>query len=145
MKFLIDENLPGALCKHLETLTGGQHVFIRVGKSEVFTSGLLDVELFHRAKAEGVQAVITGDTNQLLGLDRQHERAACRDNGLHWVGIPQQPRATGRQRPTGQISQVLLGFNDIIRRIAQAETPQAFLLEVGPRGLPYAKGYPQDL
>lgn len=47
-----------------------------------------DSDLFRAAAADHVDMVITSDIRQVEGPDRRNERKACREAGLHWVGIP---------------------------------------------------------
>lgn len=90
MKFLMDENFPGNTIDPLQRLAKSRHVFLKPGRD--YPTGISDVELFDTAASLGSEAVITADLLQIHGLDRKHERAACRSVGLHWIGVPRNPR-----------------------------------------------------
>ncbi len=144
MIFLFDENFPANAWRPVSGLFK-KHEFHVVGKSQGFDRGLPDIELFSRARDRKIDAIVTGDVKQLLGLDRINERTACRVANLHWIGIPAQPRARGRLRVHGQIGQLITSLAQIVPMLEEAENPQAFLLRRGPADTPLEDGYPQDL
>ena len=144
MIFLIDENFPGGAFTPFTTLFR-KHQFLSVGRAQGFDRGMSDVALFAEAEKRRVDAIITGDVKQLLGLDRINERNACRNAGLHWIGVPAQAHAKGRLRMHGQVGQLVMSLEYVARLMDEADNPQAFLLRKGPSKAPLESGYPQDL
>lgn len=143
MKFLIDENYPRPAAMAVQRLIGARHEIICVGES--VPKGTQDTELFRLASIDGVNAIITSDIRQVEGLDRINERVACRNAGLHWIGVPRHPRACGRQIAQLQAAQLLMALGGVLPKLTQADVPQAYLLKAGSLSLQLADGYPQDL
>lgn len=142
MKILLDENLPSAMCRHLQRMFQ-KHKFMSSGVE--IGRGIADVELFKRARELGIDIFMTSDIKQ---LDRLEERAACRAAGMHWVGIPKTRKtkyAKGRAAKRAEIGMMLANFTYVEQRIKESKKPQAFLLEYSPDKLCCQKGYPQDI
>ena len=62
-----------------------------------YKAGIDDLSLFTEAKRQGIDVLITGDIRQITGQDRLNERKACRQAGLHWLGVPQVLKARGKE------------------------------------------------
>ena len=143
MKFLMDENFPGNTIDPLQRLAKSRHVFLKPGRD--YPTGISDVELFDTAASLGAEAVIIADLLQIHGLDRKHERAACRSVGLHWIGVPRNPQARGRRIAHLQLAQLISALEPIAAQISEATEPKAFLLTSGSMNAPFQNGYPQAL
>lgn len=143
MKFLMDENFPGNTIDPLQRLAKSRHAFLKPGRD--YPTGISDVELFDTAAVLGAEAVITADLLQIHGLDRKHERAACRSAGVHWIGVPRNPQARGRRIAHLQLAQLIAALEPIAAQIGEATEPKAFLLTSGSMNTPFQNGYPQAL
>lgn len=143
MRFLIDENYPRPAAEAVRRLIGARHEIICVGES--IPKGTTDVELFGIASRDRISAIITSDIRQIEGLDRRNERIACRNAGLHWIGVPRHPRARGKQIAQLQAVQLLMALGGVLPELMQAGVPQAYLLKAGSLSLQLADGYPQEL
>ena len=143
MRFLFDENFPGNTIGPLQLLTKSRHVFLKPGRD--YPTGISDVELFDTAASLGAEAVITADLLQIQGLDRKHERAACRSAGLHWIGVPRHPQARGRRIAHLQLAQLVAALEPMAAQISEATDPRAFLLTSGSLNAHFQDGYPQAL
>lgn len=143
MRFLIDENFPGNTIDPLQRLAKSRHHFLKPGRD--YPTGISDVELFGTAASLGAEAVITADLLQIQGLDRKHERAACRSAGLHWIGVPRHPQARGRRIAHLQLAQLVSALEPMAAQIIEATEPRAFLLTSGSMNAPFQEGFPQAL
>lgn len=122
-------------------VTFQEHDFLRSGID--LPKGLLDVPLFGQVADLGCEVFITGDIRQ-LDLDRVDERDACRDAGLHWVGVPKVP-AKGKRAMTADAAVIIGALLHIIDDIATSNVPRCYLLEKGPLDLAGAVNYATDL
>lgn len=143
MRFLIDENFPGNTIDPLQRLAKSRHTFLKPGRD--YPTGISDVELFSIAASLDTKAVITADLLQIQGVDRKHERAACRSAGLHWIGVPRHPQARGRRIAHLQLAQPVAALEPMAAQISEAMEPKAFLLTSGSMNAPFQEGYPQAL
>ena len=100
----------------------------------ILTTVLLDTTAQH-----------TADLLQIQGLDRKHERAACRSAGLHWIGVPRHPQARGRRIAHLQLAQLVAALEPMAAQISEATEPRAFLLTSGSLNAHFQDGYPQAL
>ncbi|MGW4370696.1 PIN-like domain-containing protein [Nocardia takedensis] len=128
MKFFLDENLDQTLPKHLESIFTSKkreqpHEF--VGVKELGTKSILDIPLFPLVAQAGVHVFVTGDISQ---MKRPHERQACRDAGLHWLGIHPETKARGYHVLAGPAATLIHGLPFVLDRLALATEPQMFLL-----------------
>lgn len=143
MHFLLDANFPANAVSYLRSMYH-QHTFDRV-IDDNYDSHMDDVPLFSVAQAKGVDVFITGDIAQIQGADRKDERKACRQAGLHWLGVPQIIKAKGADKKWGQINSLLANLRYAIRKFQSATEPQAILLKPGIHHLQSEPGFPQDL
>lgn len=143
MIFLVDENFPANGLASVERLVKSRHQFLRAGPD--YQKGISDLELFNVASKLGAEAIVTADLRQIQGQDRIHERDACRKAGLHWIGVPRNPRVSGRRTAHGQAAQFILALEPLVQEMASAPCPQAFLLRPGSERVPYVQGFPQAL
>lgn len=107
--------------------------------------GLGDVALFEEAKKLEIDVFITSDIKQIESSDRSHERKACRDAGIHWIGVPKINGSKGRAKPRGEVASLLGSLTYIEKYLKQQCAPQAILLTPGVNGLACKATYPQDL
>lgn len=107
------------------------HEFLRSGID--IPKGRKDVPLFAEVADLGCDVFVCCDIRQ-LGADRLHERLACRDSGLHWIGIPKVV-AKGRRAMTADASMFIGALLHIVDDLAVAEKPQCYVLNKGPRNL----------
>ncbi|NED96430.1 hypothetical protein G1H11_14060 [Phytoactinopolyspora alkaliphila] len=84
-RFFIDENLSPELENPLDRVFR-QHKFTSARRAALL--GTDDQDLFRELSARRYGAIITEDREQ---LEAQYERAALRDAGLHWLGVPKVP------------------------------------------------------
>lgn len=96
-KLFIDENLPPTIGPVIEQMFR-RNLMIRSGYQES-THGMKDVPLIEHLSALSFAGIITSDFAQIDTND--DERAALRNAGLHWIGVPK-PQAKG----IAQISQI---------------------------------------
>lgn len=143
MIFLLDECFPAHFWKPISRFFSAKHTFLRV--VDDFDKGTKDTSLFRLAADLGADVIITNDIKQIEGLDCQHERSACRESNLHWVGVPRSPKARGKNIWQGQLAQLLGAMQFIVATIDAATEPQAILLTDGGHSTPCQNGYPQAL
>lgn len=103
MKLYIDENLPPAIVSPLAQLHRRHH--FRSWQQESL-SGVEDEALFQMLSSLGYDGIITQDVRQLVN---DNERKALRDNGLHWVGVPQLNEA-GAHGTAAVVSMIVIGL-----------------------------------
>ncbi|MBF6315751.1 hypothetical protein IU453_03015 [Nocardia cyriacigeorgica] len=123
MKFFLDENLNQQLTRHLGSMFSRGHRFL--GVRDLNSQGVDDNELFKLVAGAGVDAFITSDLNQ---IKRQHERAACREAGLHWIGV-HQAHAKGYHVLAAPAAALIHSLPFILDRLEQSTHPQLFLLK----------------
>lgn len=126
MKFFLDENINQQLAASL----GGmfqRHEF--VGVRDLQTKGLEDTDLFPVVADAGCDALITHDLNQLR---RGRERLACREAGLHWLGV-HQVNAPGYQSLAGPASTIVHALPFIFTELSDAPPPRYFVLKKSER------------
>lgn len=130
MIFLFDANVP----KRVQTSVNKiftKHKFFATWDPP-FNPSMDDLSLFHTAHETGIEALITLDTVQMTGADRQHERRAFRARG-----------ALARQAATaGQLITNLPYALDVFDKATQ---PTAILLRPAPLRLHSEKGFPQAI
>lgn len=143
MKLLFDENFPANARFYMQKMFP-RHQYVQSGDGKDFPS-MDDPELFRAAAADDVDVIITSDIRQVEGPDRRNERTACREAGLHWVGIPQPLNLKGRERVRFQIATLLATFSYIEKYLSDAQEPRAILLERSNGKPPLTSGYPQLL
>ncbi|MGW0712231.1 DUF5615 family PIN-like protein [Streptomyces sp. NPDC002643] len=90
MKLLLDENVPRPMTEIVRILLKA-HEVVHVHELKGWT-GTKDIELYARAKADGVEVVITNDTKQ---LSRPLEVAAIAQSGLHRIEYRQNNKHGG--------------------------------------------------
>ncbi|MEV2219230.1 hypothetical protein AB0E01_05065 [Nocardia vinacea] len=88
-----------------------------------------DVELFGVVAKHGCHVFVTGDMRQLL---RDHERAACRKAGLHWVGV-HHVQSTGYHVIAGPASTLVHALPFALAQWGDATEPQFFKLRKSER------------
>lgn len=120
MKLYIDENLPPAIVSPLAQLHK-RHNF-RSWQQESL-SGVEDEELFQILASMGYDAIITQDVRQLVN---DNERKALRDNGLHWVGVPQLNEA-GAHGTAAVVSMIVVGLPYVFEHME--EEPHMYRLQ----------------
>ena len=144
MIFLFDANVP----KRLQTSVNKiftKHKFFATWDPP-FNPSMDDLSLFHTAHETGIEALITLDTVQMTGADRQHERRACRDARLHWLGIAQPFRARGAlARQAATAGQLITNLPYALDVFDKATQPTAILLRPAPLRLHSEKGFPQAI
>lgn len=143
MKILFDENFPSNAKYYMQKMYP-QHDYFQSGEGKDFPS-MDDPLLFQTAAEQDVDLIITSDIRQIEGEDRANERNACRQAGLHWVGIPQPLKIKGRARVRAQVATLLGTFTYIERHLAQATEPQAVLFVRATAEPPLSPDYPQPL
>lgn len=143
MIFLVDENFPGNTIAPLEQLAQSRHQFLKAGRD--YPHGISDLELFSTAAAMDAEVLVTADIRQIQGLDRRHERNACRSAGIHWVGVPRHPQARGRRIAHLQLVNFVSAIEPIVQEVEIATEPRAFLLRSGSLAVPFQDGFPQVL
>lgn len=126
MRFFLDENVNQQLITPLSGMFGG-HEF--VGVRELGTKGLDDIALYPAVAEAGCDALITHD---LMQLRRSEERAACRDAGLHWLGV-HKVNTRGFHALAGPASVIIHGLPFVFGRLAGAEEPRYFVFKKGER------------
>ena len=139
MIVFLDENIPPALLKHMKHMYR-DHEYMRVGVQT--PKGMDDIDLFRALFDKRVNVFITSDVKQ---LHRPAERKACRDAGIHWVGVPKNPKARGPSAKRSEIAAVLANFTHIERHISRATSPQAFLMTFAAAEIQCQDSYPQPL
>ncbi|WP_313548979.1 hypothetical protein [Corynebacterium sp.] len=102
-----------------------------------------DLQLFEVAATEKVDALITHDVAQMKGLDRRDERKKCFECGIHWLGLPHQNRATGKNRASSAAGTFISNLGYAIQTFESASEPTAILLLPSPAGLQSESPYPQ--
>lgn len=142
MIFLLDECFPSKVWMHLDNLLK-KHTFHQ--SVTLLGSGAQDIDIFTAAADKNIDALITSDIKQVENQSRLHERKACKDAGIHWVGVPRNPRAHGRSIPFSQVGQLLAAIPEVEKVLSQADYPQAVLLNTGDHHRPFCKGYPTSL
>lgn len=140
MNFLLDENFPGNAWNPLTKLFR-QHNFMQVGKCAISTS-TGDISVFQQAADLGINAIITGDLKQ---IKIPGERTACREAGIHWIGVPRHPKARGKSVANGQVSLLYANLHQIVDYLEGRDSPQTLLLVAYPYPTRYMDGYPQTL
>lgn len=142
MKFLFDANVPKKAQSAVRTVFTG-HQFVAVWEPP-FDPDMDDLALFELAKSEKIDAVITHDVVQMVGLDRRHERGRCADCGLHWLGMPQPYKVHGPLRKSAHIASGLIhALADVIDVFEAASAPTAILLSEVSSKPGFERGYPQ--
>ncbi|MQY29479.1 PIN-like domain-containing protein [Nocardia aurantia] len=145
MKFFLDENLDQTLPKHLESIFTSKkreqpHEFI--GVKNIDAKGVADVALFPLAAQARVNVFVTGDINQ---MKRPLERRACRDAGLHWLGVHLETKARGYHVLAGPAAALIHGLPFVLDRLEQSTQPQLFLLRKLERNFTQAFKLTEDL
>lgn len=120
MKLYIDENLPPAIVSPLAQLHK-RHNF-RSWQQESL-SGLEDEALFEVLASLGYDGIITQDVRQLVN---DNERTALRENGLHWVGVPQLNEA-GVYGTAAVVSMIVIGLPYVFDHLS--ESPHMYRLQ----------------
>ncbi|WP_165242035.1 hypothetical protein [Corynebacterium lizhenjunii] len=144
MKFLFDANIPKKAQAAVRSMFAS-HLFVAAW-DKPFAPDLDDLSLFRLAKQEGIDAIITHDVAQMIGVDRRDERRRCAECGLHWLGIPQPFRVPGPLRKSAHTSSGLLhALVDVIALFDAAVKPTAVLLNEVPDQVAYQSGYPQSI
>lgn len=143
MKVLFDENFPANAKFYMKKMFP-HHQYVQSGMGKEFPS-MDDSDLFRAAAADNVNMVITSDIRQVEGPDRRNERKACREAGLHWVGIPHPLNMGGREGVRSQIAMLLATFSYIEKYLLEASEPRAILFQRSSGKPPLAAGYPQPL
>lgn len=90
MKLPLDENVPRAMAEIVRILLKA-HEVVHVHELKGWT-GMKDIELYAKAKADGFEVVITNDTKQ---LSRPLEVAAIAQSGLHRIEYRQNNKHGG--------------------------------------------------
>ncbi|KJF21993.1 hypothetical protein C7T36_18590 [Rhodococcus sp. AD45-ID] len=126
MKFFLDENVNQGMISHLTSIFR-PHEFI--GVKELHSKGMDDLELFDHVASGGCDVFVTGD---LMQLRRPNERDACRDAGLHWIGI-HQVHATGYHTIAGPASTLVHALPFIIEKLESTPRPTFFRLKKSER------------
>lgn len=139
MKFLFDENFPFGPWGRVANLFGSHH-FGRVGSD--IEAGITDLEVFQQATADQYEVFVTGDIKQLF---IPTERKACREAGLHWIGVPMNPKSKGKSIAHGQVGKLLASMRLVVDHLEDSSTPQALLLNPAGHLIDLQKGYPQAL
>lgn len=143
MYFLIDANFPANSASYLRSMYR-RHIFDHVVTGD-YDPNMDDIPLFEVAREKGVDAFITGDIAQIQGHDRRKERESCREAGIHWLGVPQIPKARGKDKKWGQINSLLANLGYAVREFEASTKPQAILLRPGIYELQSEVSFPQDL
>jgi hypothetical protein len=104
------------------------HTFLTAGAE--LPKGILDVALYPEVSALGCSIYVCADNGQLD--KRPEERKACRESGLHWVGLRKVP-ARGKRGATADAARLIGAFLHIIDDVAIRDAPRHFRLERGPR------------
>ncbi|AKE01519.1 hypothetical protein XU06_31900 (plasmid) [Rhodococcus erythropolis] len=128
MRFFLDENVNQQMARHLNSVFVG-HEFHGIDK--IGAKGLDDTDLFPSVAAEGFDAFVTSDFRQ-LSPTRMHERGACRDAGLHWIGV-HQVHAKGFHSVAGPASTLVHAVPFILETIKPADPPRYFVLKKSER------------
>ena len=120
MRFLVDQNANREIPRTLAALYVKHHF------SHAYDEGwgaLTDLELFETMRAEGYDALVTRDRNQ---LSNRTERKALKDCGLYWIGYasPKKPAMLGIALETAT---VLSGLPFFLAH--DREVPTAFRLK----------------
>lgn len=110
-----------------------------------YKAGIDDLSLFTEAKRQGIDVLITGDIRQITGQDRLNERKACRQAGLHWLGVPQVLKARGKEGKWAQTNSLLSNMRYALPVFESATSPTAILLRPGSIKLQAEKEFPQLL
>lgn len=131
MRLILDESVNMKVYRGLTALFGA-HTWLRCGVD--IAKGLNDVDLFFHIQAWlGCEVFVTSDLRQ-LDPDRQHERRACRDVGLHWIGIQKVP-AKGRRAMTADASAFIGAFLYVCDHMATTTEPHLYVIPHGPAAL----------
>jgi hypothetical protein len=104
------------------------HTFLIAGVDT--EKGMLDIPLYPVVAHLGCSIFICADNGQLD--TRPKERIACRQAGLHWVGLRKVP-AKGKRGATADAAKLIAAFLHIIDDIEQSTIPRYFRLERGPK------------
>lgn len=126
MKFFLDENLAQSLTQHLGAIFR-LHDF--VGVKDLGSKGMEDVPLYSTVAEAGCDVFVTADLSQLA---KAHERAACRDQRLHWIGV-HQVHASGYHVIAGPASTLIHALPFVLDHLAKALEPQYFKLNKSER------------
>jgi hypothetical protein len=126
VRFFLDENMHQGMIGHLAAVFQ-PHEF--VGVKDLGTKGADDIALFGKVAAEGCQVFVTGDLKQLR---RPLERTACRDAGLHWIGV-HQVHARGYHVVAGPVSTLVHALPFAFEQLESATTPLYFQLKKSER------------
>ncbi|UCZ89849.1 hypothetical protein [Gordonia sp. WA4-43] len=129
MNIFLDENVNNKMVKPLRMLFPA-HQFLVAGVDT--DKGEDDIPLFPIARDLGADLFLTGDIDQLDELARPGERTACRDAGLHWLGLPK-VAARGRLSLYGEFSVLVGALAYVIDDASVASEPTFFVLKKGPR------------
>ena len=129
MRIFLDENVNNKMVTSLRLLFPA-HDFLVAGVDT--PKGEDDIPLYPIVRELGGELFLTGDIDQLDETARPGERAACRDAGLHWLGLPKVP-AKGRRSLYGELSVLIGALAYVIEELGDSSAPMFFLLERGPR------------
>lgn len=126
MRFFLDENMQYGMTGHLVSIFG-PHEFMDV--RDLGVKGADDLNLFPMVAKSGCHAFVTGDLAQLR---RKNERDACRDAGLHWIGVAP-VNAKGYHAIAGPASTLVHALPFVFDCLAELSDPQFFLLKKSER------------
>ena len=94
--------------------------------------------MLEKMREHSIGVLITCDCKQMFAADRRDERDACRENGIHWIGVPQgshkrtrsvQRRRRHNTRSIEPITNLLGSFVRIREQLNEATVPTAFYLK----------------
>lgn len=127
MKIYLDESCNLKIVVALKAMFQ-DHTFLVAGIDT--KKGILDIPLYPVVSELGCEMYICADNGQLD--TRPAERIACKEAGLHWVGLRKVP-AKGKRAATADAARLIAAFLHIIDDVRGAAVPRYFRLQAGPK------------
>lgn len=126
MRFFLDENIPLAALDTLRAAYPSKlHQFEHVTDSDL--AGTKDPQLFAHLAAEGYDALITEDRNQL-----KDHAIQLQASGVHWIGYRSKPSLSGVDAITTKTASVIAAMRHIVEAIEGATHQVVLVIHLVP-------------